>query len=155
MIQKIINFFRTSFKGFTRAKKEIKTEIFLGYNHTTEELEILRLINEYRLTLKLRQLYTNSYLSYKCEQHNLEMIAADKVSHNGSEKRFSEIIKYLKCVAVAENVAYDYKSPQGVFDAWIRSDSHRDNIVGDFMEFGVSARKDLEGKIYYTNIFIK
>lgn len=151
MIQKIIDFFLNLF----RRKKETKTEIFLGYEHTTEELEILRLINEYRLTLKLRQLYTNSYISYKCEQHNLEMIEADELSHNGFVKRYLEIMRYLKCTNVTENVGYNYKSPQGVFDAWLLSESHRDNIVGDFIEFGISARKDLEGKIFYTNIFIK
>lgn len=151
MIQKIIDFFL----NFFRAKKENKTEIFLGYEHSQEELEILRLINEHRLTLKLRQLYINSYLSYKCEENNLNMIKVNLVSHSGFAQRFESITQYLKCISVAENLGYNYKSAQSVFDAWLRSETHRKNIEGDFMEFGVSARKNLEGKSYYTNIFIK
>lgn len=151
MIQKIIDFF---FNLFSR-KKEIKTETFLGYEHSQEELEILRLINEHRLTLKLRQLYTNSYLSFKCEEHNLNMIKSGVLSHNGFVDRSEDIIKYLKCNRVAENVGYNFNFPQTVLNAWLKSNSHRDNICGDFTEFGISARKNLNGKVYYTNIFIK
>ena len=151
MIQKIIDFF---FNLFSR-KKEIKTEVFLGYEHSQEELEILRLINEHRLTLKLRQLYTNSYLSFKCEEHNLNMIKLGVLSHNGFVQRCDDITNFLKCENVAENLGYNYKSTTAVVDAWLKSESHKENIYGDFMEFGISARKDLNGKTYYTNIFIK
>ena len=159
MIQKIINFFLSLFCALHLRlfrKKEIKqTEIFLGYEHSQEELEVLRLINKHRLTLKLRQLYTNSYLSYKCEEHNTEMVAEDLLSHNGFSQRVEDITTYLKCEKVAENVGYGYKSAQGIFNAWLKSERHKENIEGDFMEFGVSARKNLTGNVYWTNIFIK
>jgi uncharacterized protein YkwD len=56
---------------------------------------------------------------------------------------------------VSENVAYAYSTAQSVVNAWINSDSHRENIEGDFTDFEVSAEQNKEGKWYYTNIFIK
>ncbi|MFP2997060.1 CAP domain-containing protein, partial [Spongiivirga sp. MCCC 1A20706] len=44
---------------------------------------------------------------------------------------------------------------QGVVNAWINSDSHREVLEDDFSHIGISAKKDNNGKYYYTTIFSK
>ena len=58
-------------------------------------------------------------------------------------------------MSVGENVAYAYSSARSLVNAWINSDSHRQNIEGDYTDFEVSAEQNKEGKWYYTNMFIK
>ena len=54
------------------------------------------------------------------------------------------------------NIAYNYNSAQGAFDAWMNSPGHRENIEGDFTHFGLSIRENpVNGRKYYTNIFVK
>ena len=52
-------------------------------------------------------------------------------------------------------MAYGYTQAESVVNAWLKSDSHRENIEGDFTNFDVSAEQNTDGDWYYTNIFIK
>jgi uncharacterized protein YkwD len=62
----------------------------------------------------------------------------------------------LGALKVSENIAYNYNSPQGAFDAWLNSPEHSENIEGDFTNFGISIRENpVNHKKYYTNIFEK
>ena len=56
---------------------------------------------------------------------------------------------------VSENVAYGYSSAQGVVNAWMNSQGHRENLEGDYTDFDISAEQNNEGRWYFTNIFIK
>ena len=58
-------------------------------------------------------------------------------------------------IIVSENIAYNYNSAQSVLTAWLNSPTHKQNIEGDFTDFGISIRVNSTGKKYYTNIFVK
>lgn len=84
------------------------------------------------------------------------MIANKVVNHNDFVARSKNIVTVLGAKKLAENIAYNYNTSQGAFDAWMNSPEHKENIVGDFTNFGISIRVDSDnGKKYYTNIFIK
>lgn len=102
------------------------------YNYTTEELLTLDYINNYRVSLGIVSLEKNGYVSQKCEEHNLQMIAQDSLSHNGFVQREIAIENALGAKVVEENVGYGFTSPKGILNAWIASPDHKNNLVGDF-----------------------
>ncbi len=128
----------------------------VNYTYTISELELLDLVNKYRTDNGLNVLEKIDYVSFKSEEHNNYMIMANTASHDGFVARSEDIIKVLGAKNVNENIAYNYNSPKGAFDSWLRSPEHKKNILGDFTNFGISIRKDsITRKIYYTNIFVK
>jgi len=130
--------------------------VAVKYEYSSVELETMSLINDYRVSKGLNQLDKINYISYKSEEHDNYMIANNVVDHSDFESRSANLMKVLRAKNVSENVAYNYNSAKGVFDAWLRSEGHRQNIEGNFTHFGISVREDPEtGKKYYTNIFVK
>lgn len=94
--------------------------------------------------------------SFKSEEHINYMIENKVVNHNGFVARSENIIEVLGAKNVSENVAYNFRSPQAAFKAWLNSPGHKQNIVGDHTHFGISIKAcPQSGKKYYTNIFAK
>nr|WP_169051703.1 CAP domain-containing protein [Flavobacterium sp. H122] len=124
------------------------------FNYTSEELEVLALINNYRVSKGLNALEKVDYISTISESHDKYMIQEGKPSHDNFYDRFEALSKNLGAKNVSENVAYNYSSPQSVFNAWMASDGHRSNIEGNYTHFGIAIRANAEGKKYYTNLFM-
>lgn len=139
-----------------REKIESKAEIVLDYTYSTSEIELINLINDYRVSVGLNPLEKINHVSYKSEEHNIYMIANDVLNHDGFVDRSENIIQALGAKAVAENIARNYDSPQGAVNAWLNSAIHKANIVGNFTHFGIAINQDaITGKKYYTNIFVR
>lgn len=119
------------------------------------EIEILELINEHRIGLGLNPLNSLSIVKSVAFTHTDYMVEVNSVNHDNFYQRKISLEQNANAKVVSENVAYAYSSAQSVVNAWINSDSHRDNIEGDYTDFEVSAEQNKEGKWYYTNIFIK
>ena len=126
------------------------------YEYSTDELELMHIINNYRDSKGLNQLSVIDHISYLSAQHNQNMIQLNSVNHNAFVERSNELIQLYGAVDVGENVAYNYNSNSGVLNAWINSPSHKKILEGNFTHFGLSIIKGtVSGKKYYTNIFIK
>ncbi len=126
------------------------------YTYNSDELEVMSLINTYRVSIGLNTLEQVNYISYKSEEHNTYMIANNVVNHNDFVARSEDIMKVLGAKAVSENIAYNYNTPQAAVNAWLNSPTHKENIEGSFTHFGISIRIDaVSGKKYYTNMFAK
>ena len=121
----------------------------------TIEIEILELINNYRLSKGLNALENMSVVKSVAYTHTDYMVENNEVSHANFTKRSQYLKQYEGAKSVSENVAYGYTSAESVVNAWIKSEGHRVNIEGDFTNFDISAEENDEGKWYYTNIFIK
>ncbi len=120
------------------------------------ELETLDLINNYRVSIGLNALEKINYILLKSEEHTQYMIINNIVNHSDFEARSINIMMVLKVKTVTENIAYNFNSPKGAFDAWLKSEGHKQNIEGNFTHFGISIRENpINGKKYYTNIFVK
>lgn len=127
-----------------------------NYTYNDTEIETMRLINEYRLSIGLNSLERINHISYKCEEHNKYMIQNNVVDHNDFVARSANMTNLLGAKKVGENVAYNYKTPEAAVRAWLDSPGHKENIVGDYTHFGLSVTTDpATGKKYYTNIFVK
>jgi uncharacterized protein YkwD len=132
------------------------TEIVQNYDYNQNELKLAGLINDYRESIGLNRLEMINYISYKSEEHNEYMISNNVVNHDYFYERSTNLRQLLGAVKVNENVAYNYRTPQGAMTAWLNSPSHKENIETEATHFGISVTTDpATGKLYYTNIFIK
>jgi len=119
------------------------------------EIEILELINEHRLGLGLNTLKSLNIVKSVAFTHTDYMVEVNNINHDNFYQRKNSLVQNANAKVVSENVAYAYSSAKSVVNAWINSDSHRENIEGDFTDFEVSAEQNKDGKWFYTNIFIK
>ncbi|PWA08859.1 CAP domain-containing protein [Flavobacterium laiguense] len=135
---------------------ESQLPVVLNYEYSPLELETMALINDYRVSLGLNALEKINHVSFKSEEHDHYMIANNVVNHDDFVSRSENIIKALGAKKVSENIAYNYSTAKGAFDAWLKSEGHRENIEGDFTHFGIAVRENpVNGRKYYTNIFVK
>jgi len=76
--------------------------------------------------------------------------------HEGFQTRIKHIYPHVKNPqGGAENIAYNYKTAKIVVDGWMHSPGHRTNILGGYNLTGIGIDKDAQGKLYFTQIFIK
>ena len=131
------------------------TETPRSYSHDATELELLDLVNTYRVDNNLNPLEIIEHISFKSSEHNDYMISTNTVNHDGFTERKTNLQQVLGAYRVGENVAFGYSSPQAALNAWIGSPGHKANLEGDYTHYGISIRVDNDGRKYYTNMFIK
>lgn len=119
------------------------------------EIEIMELINDYRINAGLNPLENHNTVKAVASTHTDYMIEVDNVSHDNFFLRKQSLEANANADVVSENVAYGFNSAESVVNAWLNSPGHKDNIEGDYTDFDVSAEQDEEGKWYFTNMFIK
>ncbi len=121
----------------------------------TIEEEILVLINDFREEEGLHRLESLTIVKSAAHSHTDYMVDNKSVSHANFFIRSNYLKENAGAVKVSENVAFGFTSAESVVNAWIKSASHRENMKGDFTNFEISAEQDIDGKWYYTNMFIK
>jgi uncharacterized protein YkwD len=128
----------------------------ISVSYSALELEILDLINVYRETKGLNTLTKLDIVSYVAETHTEYMVETGLVNHDNFPERNQKLVVSASAKSVGENVAYGFNSAKGVVDAWLKSDAHRAIIENEnYTHFGVSTERNLEGRNYFTQIFIK
>lgn len=117
--------------------------------------DILRYVNEYRHSKRLKPLQPNSYISSIALEHSRDMLSGKTpFGHEGLRQRIERIAKKIGPVHVgAENVASGPMSAREVVDGWLHSPGHRKNIEGDFRLTGIGLARKSNGMIYFTQIF--
>lgn len=131
------------------------SQVNAKYVYTTDETQVMALVNNYRVSIGMKTLEKIDYISIKSEEHDNYMISTGAVNHNYFQDRYENLVQVVGAKNVSENLAYNYATPESVFNAWLNSTGHKANIEGDFTHFGISIRTNSEGKKYYTNIFVK
>lgn len=114
-------------------------------------------INEYRQQHGLPKLTMNQNLIREAKQHSIDM-ATHKIpfGHQNFAKRISHAHAQIKnSGAGAENVAYNYKDARTVVQQWVLSPGHKRNIVGNYNLTGIGIARDKQGRIYYTQLFLR
>ena len=119
------------------------------------EIEIMELINNYRITQGLNALNQHNIVKAVAYTHTDYMIEVNNVSHDNFFQRKQSLEVNAHANLVTENVAYGFNSAASVVNAWLNSPSHKENIEGNYTDFDVSAEMNIEGKWFFTNIFIK
>ena len=123
--------------------------------YSSFELQVLDLVNNYRATQNLPELEFLDESSVLAESHNEHMILNDEVCHDDFGARYQTLVHDVHAKAVSENVAYGYSSAEAVVNAWIKSEGHRENMLGDHTHFGIAISAGSDGKYYFTNIFVR
>lgn|SRR5690606_3610905 len=120
------------------------------------ELEIVRLVNEYRRANGRSTLRAAAAMQREAERHSANM-ARGKIplSHQGFADRISRIREQTGVKGRSgENVAEGYKTAKEVVQAWIKSPGHRKHLLGDYDLTGVGIARSRNGKLYFTQLFI-
>jgi uncharacterized protein YkwD len=98
------------------------------------ETELIRLVNGYRVSKGLSALQDQGEIRDVARAHSEHMIAHRFFGHSSPEglspaDRLDEA--GVSWSGVGENLAAGYGSPQAVFDAWMLSPEHRQNIESE------------------------
>lgn len=126
---------------------------------SSDEIRCVSKINEERKKYGLHSLKIWHDLSNCAREHSRNM-GLEKVpfGHQDFEKRAKAIQKICQLHSFGENVAYSFncKDPvQTAVEGWMKSPSHKKNILGDFEETGIGIFINKEGKFFITQLFAR
>lgn len=138
----------------TPAKASTPTRVAAKIAPGMEE-QILELINRHRKTKGLPALQSNFVIASVAREHTMNM-ATKRVAfgHKGFDTRSKYIMKKIGGItATAENVAYGDLNAEEVVKGWLNSPGHRKNIEGKFRLTGIGVARDVQSRLYFTQIF--
>ena len=126
---------------------------------TTQENEVVRLVNVERSKAGLPALKSNWQLSRVARYKSADMANKGYFAHNsptyGTPFQMMESFG-LRFSAAGENIAYGQRTPAEVMKDWMNSPGHRNNILSrSFTEIGVGLAKNKNGVCYWTQQFMK
>jgi uncharacterized protein YkwD len=119
--------------------------------------DVLKYTNEYRKSKGLSALVMRNDLNAIARQHSVDM-ASGRVGfgHGGFQKRQAAVQRLVKpWRGMGENVAYGVRTGKEVVALWKKSLAHRRNLLGKYTAMGIGTAKDRQGRIYYTQIFVR
>jgi len=129
------------------------------YDIKAQENEVIRLVNVERAKKGLPALKANWQLSRVARYKSEDMANKGYFSHTsptyGSPFKMMEDFG-IKFTAAGENIAMGQQTARDVMNAWMNSPGHRNNILSpSFTEIGVGLAKGPNGRLYWTQMFIK
>lgn len=119
------------------------------------ENEVIRLVNEIRAKNGLKPLTANWELSRIARYKSQDMVDNRYFSH--TSPTYGTPFQMIKAFGLSyrsagENIAYGYRTPQAVVDAWMNSSGHRANILNaSYTQIGVGY---VASGHYWTQMFI-
>ena len=121
------------------------------------EEELSALVNQKRRTAGVPMLKKSPLLSQVARNHSRDMSARDFFHHTnpdgqGPKARLEESGYAWR--AFGENIGCGQVSPRLIFEAWLKNDSHRENILNPFYrEIGVGFVAGGSCGSYWTGLF--
>jgi len=113
-------------------------------------------VNNYRNSIGLAKLSRLNLVSKEAEIHSAYMLNKEALSHDNFDIRTQNLMNNANALSIAENVAYGYQTAEELLNAWLNSAEHRRKIVEKrYTDFGISAKYNLSGNYYVTQIFIE
>ena len=94
-------------------------------------------------------------LDHSAEMKSRDIVRCDSFSHFACGREFTYWFAqtgYMStpCWHVGENLAWgvgEYGSARAIFTAWLRSPAHRDNMLGSYVDTGISVQVgELDGR---------
>lgn len=119
--------------------------------------QIFKLINKERARANVSPLTLNNKLIQAAKNKAKDLAEKKYFDHNSPEgKQFSSWIKETdyKYSFIGENLAINFQTEEAVINAWMKSSSHKENILEEnFTETGIAIATNNEGKIIIVQIF--
>lgn len=130
-----------------------------GLRLSEREINIHKLVNEYRQQNGLCALELNEFMSTLAREHserqsmlNPISFSGEKglgISHEGFNERAERILTTLGASIVGENVAMGYDNSASLVDAWLNSPEHRENIMNPtFRRTGIGLAGSIATQIF-------
>jgi uncharacterized protein YkwD len=123
------------------------------------EREVATLINAHRKESKLPRFSYDDKVASLARKHSQDMAQGKfPLGHDGFEARVKEISGFLALAGAGENVSeHQGKSDfaERAVREWLDSPVHRKNIDGDYGVTGVGAARSADGKVFFTQIFVR
>ena len=110
-----------------------------------QEEAMLCMTNYARVALGLGELGTTPALEMSAADKARDILRCDNFSHDACGREFTFWMRetgYLavECWKAGENLAWgtgSYGTVGSIFRAWMRSDGHRENILGNYSQIGI------------------
>jgi uncharacterized protein YkwD len=109
---------------------------------TAQEETMLCLVNGARRSRGLGPLGAPASLTRAAARKSADILRCDEFSHEACGREFTYWIEragYHGC-REGENIAYgsgSYATPRSIFQMWMRSSGHRENILGPYEDIGI------------------
>lgn len=120
--------------------------------------EVLKYVNELREKEGASPLVLDNTLSIAATTRAIEMAWGGNFSHTRPNGKtcFTVIDDYnIPTMLAGENIALNQITAKGVFNSWNNSSEHHANMVNkNFTKIGIG-KYNLDGKIYWVQLFIK
>lgn len=113
-----------------------------GAPATAQERTMLCLVNRARQGRGLEPLAAPASLARAAARKSADILRCDEFSHEACGREFTywiERVGYRGC-RQGENIAYgsgSYATPGSIFQMWMRSSGHRENILGPYDDVGI------------------
>ncbi len=120
--------------------------------------EVFKLINEERVKANLTPFIWDKDVAKVAEAH-----AVDMATHNYLDQKNkvgADVVKRLTDAKItftnaAENLAKGKYEAKVIVNAWMNSEKHKANILGDFTKVGISVATAIDGTVYWVVDFVK
>lgn len=122
------------------------------------ELQTIDLVNSVRYKNNLNDLKYSENATESSRKHSTDMACSNFFDHKNKtgESPFDRMKKEgISYVTAGENIAAGQTSAIYAHEAWMNSEGHRKNILGDYNNIGVGVAFGGYYKIYYTQNFYK
>ena len=124
------------------------------FEFSEDELILLEDINAIRLNIGLDEFEPEPLIGSLARLHSENMAIGDiDLGHDGFQSRIASLYGDIDVISAAENVGSNRNLGDAI-DAWLDSDGHADNILGDYNLSGVGISEDADGQLYLTQIFV-
>lgn len=123
------------------------------------ERQLARLVNEERDRRRLSTLAFSPLLARVAENHSRDMVRQRFFSHTnpeglGTEERINRAGYLWR--AYGENIGCGQDAPEKIMAAWMKSSSHRGNILSpSYSEIGIGFVTGGECRYYWTGLFAR
>lgn len=125
-------------------------KIYPHYNIKPIDFEVLRVINEYRISLGLSICKLDFHTCDVANSHSIYMANKQRASHDYDFERRNQFPNKI----VGEIVAYNYQSASSVVIGWKNSTGHNKHMINpNYKNIGIATATDVNSKLYYTVIF--
>ncbi|ELQ76492.1 putative CAP domain protein [Trachipleistophora hominis] len=126
--------------------------ITIAVHTLTIYTSLLTITNEYRAQNALAPLAVHPSLTRAASQQANTMCTRKSLVHNNLSGRLAAVD--FVGARIGENIARSVENDEHrVFEVWLKSEMHRDNIVGDYEFVGEGKCVDGDGYFYYVEIF--
>ncbi len=122
---------------------------------STEGAEVVALLNAERASRGLAPVSIHPLVTEAADVHSADQAANRNMSHTGSDG--SNTGQRLDRVGFnwrswGENVGAGHRTAAIIFDGWMNSTGHRDNMLGSYQYIGVAVAESADGTRYWTMV---